>query len=80
MRIPRDISGKELLRRVEALGYISTRQVGSHVRVTTQQKGQHHLTIPLHDELRVGTLNAIASDIALHFGVSKHEIIEKLFR
>ena len=79
MKLPRDISGKDLLKRIECLGYAPTRQAGSHVRATTQQKGQHHVTIPLHDELRVGTLNAIISDIALHFSLSKPEVITKIF-
>ena len=79
MRIPRDISGKELVRRLESLGYSPTRQSGSHVRVTTKNEGEHHVTIPMHEELRVGTVNAIISDVALHFSISKADIIQKLF-
>jgi predicted RNA binding protein YcfA (HicA-like mRNA interferase family) len=59
MRIPRDISGQELIKRLKKLGYSTTRQSGSHVRVTTTENGEHHLTIPLHDDLRIGTLHAI---------------------
>lgn len=79
MRAPRDISGKELIKRLEAFGYLPTRQSGSHVRVTTKDKGEHHITVPMHDELRVGTLNSILSDLALHFSLSKSDIIQKLF-
>ncbi|NYE57789.1 putative RNA binding protein YcfA (HicA-like mRNA interferase family) [Carboxydothermus ferrireducens DSM 11255] len=34
-----------------------TRQTGSHIRLTTTLKGEHHVTIPLHDPLKIGTLN-----------------------
>ena len=79
MRIPRDISGKELIKRLETFGYLTTRQSGSHVRVTTKLQGEHHITVPIHDELRIGTLNAIISDVATHFSLSKVEIIQTLF-
>jgi predicted RNA binding protein YcfA (HicA-like mRNA interferase family) len=59
MKLPRDISGTELARKLRALGYEITRQSGSHMRLTTMQHGEHHLTIPQHNPLRVGTLAGI---------------------
>jgi predicted RNA binding protein YcfA (HicA-like mRNA interferase family) len=59
MRIPRDISGDELARLLKHYGYEVTRQVGSHMRLTTEREGEHHITIPQHKTLRVGTLNNI---------------------
>jgi predicted RNA binding protein YcfA (HicA-like mRNA interferase family) len=56
-----------------------TRQVGSHIRITTQQNGTHHLTIPNHHPIKVGTLSAILSDMATHFNMSKEQIIQLLF-
>jgi predicted RNA binding protein YcfA (HicA-like mRNA interferase family) len=44
MRIPRDISGQDLIKYLKSLGYIVTRQTGSHIRLTTEQNGQHHTT------------------------------------
>ena len=41
--------------------------------------GQHHITIPLHDPLRVGTLNAILKDVAEHAGLTRDEVAETLF-
>ncbi len=46
MRLPRDLSGEELANRLRALGYEVTRQTGSHLRLTTQVEGQHHVTVP----------------------------------
>lgn len=76
MRVPRDLDGRELIRQLRKLGYEQTRQGGSHVRLTRRSdEGEHHVTIPLHSPLRVGTLNAILGDIAAHLGVSKDEVI-----
>ncbi len=79
MRLPRDISGERLAGNLRTLGYRLTRQTGSHLRLTTDQRGEHHVTIPNHDPLRVGTLAGILADVAAHFEVSRDELIEKLF-
>lgn len=46
MRLPRDLSGAALINGLRKLGDMPTRQTGSHVRVTTQRSGQHHITVP----------------------------------
>jgi predicted RNA binding protein YcfA (HicA-like mRNA interferase family) len=48
MKTPRDISAPELIRALRILGYQQTRQDGSHIRLTTQMEGTHHVTIPNH--------------------------------
>ena len=78
-RLPRDLEGTELARALRALGYEVTRQTGSHLRLTTRQGGEHHLTIPAHNPLRVGTLSAILADIAQHHGISREELLGQLF-
>jgi predicted RNA binding protein YcfA (HicA-like mRNA interferase family) len=79
MRIPRDISGIDLAKRLKKYGYTITRQTGSHIRLTTYQNGEHHITIPQHKDLRVGTLSAIMSDLADHFSISRDDLIDDLF-
>jgi predicted RNA binding protein YcfA (HicA-like mRNA interferase family) len=79
MKLPRDLSGKHLIKSAEKLGYSITRQSGSHIRLTTQQKGEHHITIPNHDPLKIGTLSAIIGEMAIHFNISKEEILKQLF-
>lgn len=79
MRIPRDLTGSELIKRLKALGYVPVRQTGSHVRIQTDEQGGHHETIPLHDPLKIGTLNKILNSIAAHFGITKDELLQKLF-
>ncbi len=79
MRIPRDISGAMLVKLLEAFDYEVTRQSGSHMRLTTQRNGEHSITVPYHNPLRVGTLSAILVDIASHFGLTKDELMQRLF-
>lgn len=79
MRIPRDWSGNDLIKRLKPLGYTPTRQTGSHVRLTRQsEEDSHHVTIPMHKTLRVGTLNGILNDVAAHLGVTKEELLRTL--
>lgn len=79
MKIPRDISGQLLVKYLKILGYEITRQTGSHMRLTTFQNGQHHITIPNHDSLKLGTLSGILSEVARHFDKTKDEIIKEIF-
>jgi predicted RNA binding protein YcfA (HicA-like mRNA interferase family) len=79
MRLPRDLSGDDLARALGQLGYQVTRQTGSHLRLTTADPSEHHVTIPRHDSLRVGTLSAILRDVAEHHGMSKDELAARLF-
>ena len=48
MRLPRDVLGEALAQALKAFGYTITRQTGSHLRLTTQTQGEHHITIPRH--------------------------------
>ncbi len=79
MRLPRDLSGAELARALGRLGYEVTRQTGSHMRLTRSDGGEHHVTIPDHDPLKVGTLSAILRDVAAHLGLTRDELLEELF-
>ena len=79
MKLPRELSGRTLARLLAQYGYQITRQSGSHIRLTTMHNGQHHITIPDHQNLKIGTLSAILSDIAGHLHKEKSGIIEELF-
>ena len=79
MRLPRDLSGVELARALRGLGYAVTRQSGSHVRLTTQQDGEHHVTVPAHDPLKLGTLRGILDGVARHHGITVDGLAQRLF-
>lgn len=79
VRLPRDVSGRELARALRQYGYEVTREAGSHMRLTTQQGGEHHVTIPDHANLRIGTLSGIVADVARHLGVDRNALVAALF-
>ncbi len=79
MKTPRDLSSRDVVRELKRFGYVVVRQDGSHIRLTTQQGGEGHLTVPVHDPLRVGTLEQIVGMAAKHFGMSKVDMMRKLF-
>jgi len=79
MKLPRDLSSDDLVKKLSELGYDVTRQTGSHIRLTTSDNGTHQVTIPAHNPIKIGTLNNILRDVAQHFNLSKNELLEKLF-
>jgi predicted RNA binding protein YcfA (HicA-like mRNA interferase family) len=78
MRFPRDLSGDDLAQALKALGYRVTRQTGSHLRLTTLERGEHHLTIPKHNPLRIGTLSGILAEVGAHFELNREELASRL--
>jgi predicted RNA binding protein YcfA (HicA-like mRNA interferase family) len=78
MRLPRDWGGEKLAGLLERYGYKVTRQTGSHVRLTTQEGGEHHVTIPRHSPLRIGTSNAVLKDVAQHLELDRDELLAEL--
>src|SRR5262249_55525190 len=79
VKLPRGLTGDELAHALRRLGYEVTRQSGSHLRLTTQKHGEHHVTIPRHDPLHVGTLSAILAEIAKHHELSRESLLQLLF-
>ena len=76
MRLPRDVSGADLAKR---LGYQVTRRTGSHMRLTFADPPEHHITIPNHESLRVGTLAAILQAVTARHGMSRDALAARLF-
>lgn len=79
MRLPRDVSGRALAKALGKLGYRITREAGSHIRVTRDQDGEHHVTIPDHSPIKVGTFSAILRDVAANNGLERDELLRLLF-
>ena len=79
MRLPRDLTGAQLVLSLAKLGYVATRQSGSHVRLTCNVPTQHHLTVPNHDPLRIGTLAGILAAVADAHHMTRDELLQKLF-
>jgi predicted RNA binding protein YcfA (HicA-like mRNA interferase family) len=73
------VSGADLAKSLRSLGYEVIRQSGSHIRLATQQHGEHHVTIPNHSSLKVGTLAGVLADVAQHLGMTRDEVVKRLF-
>ena len=81
MKLPRDMGGEKLAALLDRYGYKITRQTGSHMRLTSTSKGfEHHITIPRHKPLRVGTLSSIVNEIATYLEIERQKLVEELFR
>ena len=79
MKLPRDLSGLDLAKALSGVGYRVTRQTGSHLRLTNDGPPQHHVTIPAHDPLKIGTLAAVLAEVADHLKTSREELATRLF-
>ena len=65
MKLPL-ISGIEVIKRLKRAGFIATRQKGSHVRLEKYVGNKTiKITVPLHSELKKGTLSRIIKDAGL---------------
>lgn len=73
-KMPR-ISSREAIRALECLGFEQVRQTGSHVVMKKEtEEGEIGCVVPMHRELKVGTLSAILKQAQ----VSIEEFIESL--
>jgi predicted RNA binding protein YcfA (HicA-like mRNA interferase family) len=81
MKLPRDLSGRELAARLgRAFGYRRVHQEGSHIVLETDSPRSHRIAVPDHKALRVGTLNAILRAVAEVQGLPKEEAVQRLLR
>jgi predicted RNA binding protein YcfA (HicA-like mRNA interferase family) len=79
VRIPRQVSGQDLAHALRALGYERVRRDGSHIRLSTQLNGTHHVTVPNHKPLKLGTLlGGVLKPVAAHHRLTVEELLLKL--
>lgn len=79
MKLPRDLSGDELVRMLcRECGYQVVHQEGSHVVIETEEPSHHRIAIPAHESLRVGTLSAILRSVAQHRALRREDLLKLL--
>jgi predicted RNA binding protein YcfA (HicA-like mRNA interferase family) len=78
MKLPRGVSAERLVRALQHLGYEAVRQKGSHVRLRHEGPPAHSVTIPLHNQMKTGTLHGILSEVAQMRSVSIETLTELL--
>jgi predicted RNA binding protein YcfA (HicA-like mRNA interferase family) len=80
VKLPRDLSGEDLAVLLRRYGYQVTRQTGSHLRLTSTLKGrEHHLTVPSHKTLKLGTLSAILSEVSQYLKIGRERLANQMF-
>jgi len=80
-KIPRDISGRKLMKLLEKYGYQITRETASHIRSISNFKNKEHkITIPDHHVIKIGTLNNILNDLANYLEIDKKRLLRELFK
>jgi predicted RNA binding protein YcfA (HicA-like mRNA interferase family) len=79
VKTPRQVDGSDLARALRVLGYEHVRQEGSHIRLTTQMNGTHHITVPNHKPLKTGTLvRGVLKPVAAHHHLTMEILLQKL--
>lgn len=78
MKLPRDLTGEELLRGLRRIGYIFERQAGSHMILRCESPRAHSVTVPNHKPLKVGTLSSILHEIALQRTMSVESLLAEM--
>lgn len=59
------VSGREVVKALEKIGYVFDRQRGSHMILRQQDPPHRRLTVPDHKEVAKGTLRAIIRQAGL---------------
>ncbi|MCL2105140.1 MAG: type II toxin-antitoxin system HicA family toxin [Kiritimatiellaeota bacterium] len=76
MKIPRDLSGNDLIKRLcQNWGYTVVHRVGSHIVLQTDTPSRQRIVVPSHPVLKVGTLHSILRSVALHKQTSRDAIL-----
>mgnify|MGYP001453251437 CR=1 FL=1 len=75
MKLPRDVAGDDVVKGLRRVGYEVSRQRGDHVYMTTQRNGEHHVSVPLHNPVKVGTLRGILRTVSIHLELELDELL-----
>ena len=80
MRLPRDIGGQDLARRLAPYGYAINRQTGGHVKIVSNQTGrEHQVTINTGRLLRMATISNILTEVSAYLAIEKEGLAAAIF-
>lgn len=73
------VSGNDVVKLLQHLGYQVVRQRGSHIRLKkVTSLGEHNITVSAHRVLAKGTLNDILTRVSLWNNIPKRDLIDRL--
>ncbi|MCL2234949.1 MAG: type II toxin-antitoxin system HicA family toxin [Defluviitaleaceae bacterium] len=79
MRVPRDVDASQLIKLLSRYGYTVIRQTGSHIRLSSiTNKGEHNITVPDHQPVKIGTLQNIVKDVCDMNGLEISDLYKQL--
>ena len=79
MKIPRDLSGQNLIKMMQQkLAYQIVTQEESHVILQKDNPFKHRIAVPNHKSLRIGTLNSILRTLSSHTEFTKEQLLQLL--
>lgn len=78
MKLPRDLTGDDLLRGLRCIGYALDRQAGSHMIMRCDSPRAHSVTVPNHKPIKIGTLSSILHEIALQRSMSVDALLDAM--
>jgi predicted RNA binding protein YcfA (HicA-like mRNA interferase family) len=71
MKLPRDLSGKDVVKALRRLGFDFLRQAGSHA---IMRKGSCTVVVPQHKDIKPGTLKGILEQA----GITVEELLKNI--
>ncbi|MBI3359359.1 MAG: type II toxin-antitoxin system HicA family toxin [Nitrospirae bacterium] len=79
MKVPRDISGRDLVKALcRDWEYRTVHQEGSHFILQTEAPSHQRIPVPDHNPIRIGTITNILRLVSLHKGVQREDILKSL--
>ncbi len=73
------VSGAQLVRLLQSLGYEMVRQRGSNIRLKkTTALGEHAITVPAHKVIAKGTLSDVIGRVSLWNDIPRDELLKRL--
>ena len=77
-KLPR-VSGRDVIKLLQSLGYSVARRKGSHVHLWKMTaSGQHTVTVPDHKTVAKGTLSDILLVVSVKNGISRLDLVKQL--
>ncbi len=70
-KLPRDLSGQDVAKALQRLGFAIVRQRGSHIRL---ESGSRRVTVPNHGEVNVRTLSSILDQAGVTIDALQEEL------
>lgn len=78
VHLPRDVRPEDLIRVLKSVGFVESRQTGSHITLTHPGPPECHLTIPDHRSISIGVIRMVLRVCESKLGIPAEQILSKL--